>query len=67
MRHTQKAFKINTVVFLKQDAGSQERDPGADLLQAGGEWVTGREGRAEKTTSLDFQELQLRALLSSCH
>ena len=30
MRHTQKAFKINTVVFLKQDAGSKERDPGAD-------------------------------------
>lgn len=33
MRHTWKAFKINTVVFLKQDPGSQEsggRDPELD-------------------------------------
>lgn len=61
MRHTRKAFKINTAVFLKQDAGSQERDPGADPA-AGKRGVGNRERRQrEKTTNLDFQELQLTA------
>lgn len=64
MRHTRKAFKINTVVFLKQDPGSQESRGGIlelTLLQAGGERATGRGEQDEKTTGLDFQELQLRA------